>query len=619
MSLKWFILSFLYIVVVSAHALKCENAFSPWMSFEEAKAFIQKQWIAGHEEFRKWSRSGKRPKNFPSHPEKIYEKEWTNWEDFLGTGNVYIVYKGERTNWRDFLGTGNVSTSKREWMSFEEAKAFIQRQGLQNSTEFQAWSKSGKRPKNFPSNPNTVYRSNWTNWRDFLGTGNVSTSKREWMSFEKAKAFIQRQGLQNSTEFQAWSKSGKRPKNFPSNPNTVYRSNWTNWRDFLGTGNVSTNKREWMSFEEAKAFIQRQGITNQSEFHLWSKSGKRPKNFPSNPSLIYRNEWTNWGDFLGTGNVSTSKREWMSFEEAKAFIQRQGLQNSTDFQAWSKSGKRPKNFPSNPNTVYRSNWTNWRDFLNAKNISTQNKTVKIHIKPKERKQTGSRVENVQIDSDQVDKGQLSNVESTSDRNVRGKRSVDHVRAFLKQGNVVTHGEFEEETQTDNKMDSNQMDQLSNAESTSDGDENQSSFDQIKSFLEQEARNMRTKSENEEQIDSRSKIKKYISYKEAKAFVQELGITSPIDFFKIKKSEPDIFPENFPPNPKLFYSKKGKWTSWDDFLGLKDKSQENTRLSNFNPADILDSQNNTDEDNQIAEEGLLNDELDHEENFTDDFL
>ena len=64
--------------------------------------------------------------------------------------------------------------------------------------------------------------------------------------------------------------------------------------------------------------------------------------------------------------------------------------------------------------------------------------------------------------------------------------------------------------------------------------------------------------NPQQIYSEWISVKDFLYKEAKNFVQQLGITSSVDFFETKKSEPDIFPENFPLNPKTFYTNTGEW-------------------------------------------------------------
>ena len=495
---KWSILCFILVFSASADALKCASEFNTasssrkWMSFDEAKALMQKVRLTSFTKFEEWKQNGNRPKDFPSNPERTYKNEWVSWGDFLGTGNI--------------------STKKRKWKSFDEAKAFIQSQGVKTRQEFIEWKKAGKRPKDFPSNPQNIYNNQWVGWSDFLGTENTSTrkrEKREWMSFDQAKTFIQRQGIRTSIEFQKWKKAGKRPKDFPSNPNTIYKEEWKGWRDFLGTGNISTRKRkkrEWMSFDEAKIFIQRQGIKTHKQFQKWKQAGKRPEHFPSTPEQTYKDKWKGWGDFLGTGNISTGrKKEWMSFDQAQALMQSQGIKTSTEFIEWKQAGKRPENFPSNPERTYKKEWVSWSDFLGIENISTEN-------------------------SEQT--------------------SLEEITASLQRQEISTHIKPEN---------------VSNSPDKSYKDE-QTDLD---SFLESE--------------------KEYMTYEEAKTFVQQLRITNLKDFFEEMKNNSDVFPENFPPNPKAFYTNTGEWIGWNDFLGLTIKSDNKI---NHSREDFQIEENNT---------------------------
>ena len=137
------------------------------------------------------------------------------------------------------------------------------------------------------------------------------------MSFEEAEIFIRNEGIQTRTEFEAWKRSGKRPRDFPSAPDLTYKEEWTGWGNFLGEGNISTRKKEFMSFEEAQTFIQNKGFTSKGQFEQWRKSGEKPEDFPSSPERTYKKEWTDWGDFLGTGSISTSKRKFMSLKRLK--------------------------------------------------------------------------------------------------------------------------------------------------------------------------------------------------------------------------------------------------------------------------------------------------------------
>ena len=58
-----------------------------------------------------------------------------------------------------------------------------------------------------------------------------------------------------------------------------------------------------------------------SEWRQYCKSGKKPKDIPSNvdATIAYKEEWKGWGDWLGTGFVAFRERNYLPFEEAKDF------------------------------------------------------------------------------------------------------------------------------------------------------------------------------------------------------------------------------------------------------------------------------------------------------------
>lgn len=289
---------------------------SRWMSYEMAKEIVQREGIKSVAAFYEWSKAGKRPARLPANPSIIYRDQgWKNWPAFLGT----------------------------EWMSYEEAKALVQREGIKSVAQFLRWKDSERRPARFPASPSTVYKeSGWKSWREFLAIG--------WMSYKEAERLIQKQGLHSVLEFYTWKESGKKPNNFPASPSTVYKNaGWKNWRVFLGI--------DWMSYDQAKKIIQREGVRSVFEFKRWSRSSRRSVNFPMSPEGVYKNSgWSGWNDFLG--------HEWMDYEDAKKFIQQQGIRTAADFFKWSSSGKRPAHFPSRPHIVYReSGWISWGEFL----------------------------------------------------------------------------------------------------------------------------------------------------------------------------------------------------------------------------------------------------------------
>ena len=55
-----------------------------WREFETAREFAQSLGLSGIQQWRSWIRSGKKPVDIPSNPEKAYHERWRGWSDWLG-------------------------------------------------------------------------------------------------------------------------------------------------------------------------------------------------------------------------------------------------------------------------------------------------------------------------------------------------------------------------------------------------------------------------------------------------------------------------------------------------------------------------------------------------------
>jgi hypothetical protein len=53
---------------------------------------------------------------------------------------------------------------------------------------------------------------------DWLGTGKIADRLRQFQPFKKARSFVRGLGLKSQSEWYAYSKSGQRPEDIPSNP-----------------------------------------------------------------------------------------------------------------------------------------------------------------------------------------------------------------------------------------------------------------------------------------------------------------------------------------------------------------------------------------------------------------
>ena len=323
------------------------GVYFEYKSFEAARAYVRTFGLKSEREWFAWSKSGARPHDIPGDPQTKYASSgWTSYGDFLG------------------YAEGKVAGSYR---SFEDARTYVRTLDMKSAREWEAWRKSGDRPPDIPSDPPKTYKSSgWTSYGDFLGfaVGKVAGSFR---TFEDARSYVRQLGLKSQNEWEAWRKS--RPHDIPGKPEATYKeSGWLSFGDFLGydVGKVArkTKASKLRTFEDARAYVRTLQLKSEREWQAWRKSGARPDDIPSTPNVTYKESgWTSYGDFLGyaDGKVAGSFR---SFEDARAYVRTLGLKSREEWEAWSKSGARPHDIPSNPSTTYKSSgWISYPDFL----------------------------------------------------------------------------------------------------------------------------------------------------------------------------------------------------------------------------------------------------------------
>ena len=63
----------------------------------------------------------------------------------------------------------------------------------------------------------------------------------------------------------------------------------------------------------------------------WSKSGKRPSNFPSAVSDFYKEEFEGYPEFLGYVSTRSSDKKFMDYREAKECMKKIGLKSQKEF------------------------------------------------------------------------------------------------------------------------------------------------------------------------------------------------------------------------------------------------------------------------------------------------
>ena len=180
--------------------------------------------------------------------------------------------------------------------------------------------------------------------------------KRNWRPFEEAREYVRSLGFKSTKEYRAWSTSGDRPYDIPSNPNITYKDQgWSGWPDFCG-------KRNWRPFEEAREYVRSLGFKSIKEYQDWSTSGDRPSDIPGNPYRIYKDQgWSGMADYY------RSKARFLTYDEARAYILSVGIKRHKDFQKWKREGNCPYFIPRRPDKTYKDKgWISWSHFLGLK-------------------------------------------------------------------------------------------------------------------------------------------------------------------------------------------------------------------------------------------------------------
>src|SRR3989442_936892 len=195
-----------------------------WRPFAEARAFVHTLKLKNKADWLAYGKSGKRPHDIPSNPDKVYHTE------FRGYG--------------DWLGTGTIASFNRQYRPFPEARAFVHTLNLKSSNEWRDYCKSGQKPPDIPTMPER-YGSDYKGMGDWLGTGNVAPTKRVWRPFAEARSYVRSLKLKNQDAWSAYCTSGRKPADIPASPDNTYLDALESYGDWLGNDNISTLKRTY--------------------------------------------------------------------------------------------------------------------------------------------------------------------------------------------------------------------------------------------------------------------------------------------------------------------------------------------------------------------------------------
>ena len=329
-----------------------------WMSFEEARDYVRMFKLKNNREWREFSKTAK-IKNIPTKPDLVY-RDWKGWGDWLG----YVDH----------------SSKFKSYLSYNEAKDYIKQFEIKSYKAWFAFNQSDCFPIGLiPKTPNNYYKDKgWINWGDFLGTDVLSRINREYLSFQEAKKFVQKLGLNSSSEYRSYCKGEipelpPKPLRLPVAVQQIYKHcGWSGFKDFLGYKTVKKpTLKVFLSYIEAKERIMEFNIRSNKEWRKFTKLSSFPKDVPKTPDKVYEvsGEWKGWADFLGNRNISSKDRFFVNFNEAKKFAESLGLKNEREWREWKKRNELPLHIPAKPEVVYKEQgWKGYSHFLKKEQL-----------------------------------------------------------------------------------------------------------------------------------------------------------------------------------------------------------------------------------------------------------
>ena len=131
------------------------------------------------------------------------------------------------------------------------------------------------------------------------------------------------------------------------------------------------NKR---TYEEAKKYAQSLKLKSMKEWYEHVKKKNFPKDITIIPNRTYKNEWENWGVFLGTGTIAPQLRDFRSYKETKKYAQSFKFKSGKEWFRHTKSKGFPNDIPTQPGQVYKKEFEGMGIFLGTGRIADHLKT-----------------------------------------------------------------------------------------------------------------------------------------------------------------------------------------------------------------------------------------------------
>lgn len=188
---------------------------SKWREFQLARSWARSLGIKSELDWRRYRKDYKLPEDIPSNPDREYKKlsVWNNWSDFLGTGNLKYNEIVRRT--------------------YLEAQKWAINQGIKSQKEWRLSVQSPDFPSDIYKAPDRGYEE-FTTWPEFLQNfTRLNIRNQRKRSYKDTKKWARSVPVISSNHWKFLAKQNLIPLDIPTNVHTVYKD-FRGWSDFLG-------------------------------------------------------------------------------------------------------------------------------------------------------------------------------------------------------------------------------------------------------------------------------------------------------------------------------------------------------------------------------------------------
>ena len=203
-----------------------------------------------------------------------------------------------------------------------------------------------------------------------------------YRSYEQAKKYAQSLKFKSTKYWFKHSQTSNFPKDIPLYPDKIYKKEWKSWGEFLDNDRVANSLRVFRSYNQAEEYAKSLNLKKTKDWLKHAKSKNFPRDIPVLPFLKYKNEWKNWGVFLGTNRGAGRFNVFRPYNKTKLYAQSLKIKNQAEWYQNLKIKNFPKDIPKYPNTVYKNEWRSWGEFLGTNNFGPGLRKFKSYKKAK---------------------------------------------------------------------------------------------------------------------------------------------------------------------------------------------------------------------------------------------